>query len=118
MTMNEKIDGELGDALTALFGEASTSTVFSEPQQHGDDLIITAASWERAGGFGFGSGEGGEGDGGMGGGGGGSSQGRPVAVIRIGPDGVEVEPVVDLTKVAITAFFSLMAVWRMLRAGR
>ena len=116
--MNEQMTPDVGDALTALFGEASTSTVFSEPQQHGEDLIITAASWERAGGFGFGSGEGGNGDAGLGGGGGGSSQGRPVAVIRISADGVEVEPVVDLTKVAITAFFSLVAVWRMLRATR
>jgi hypothetical protein len=29
--------------------------------------------------------------------------GRPVAVIVVGPDGVEVKPVFDITKLAITA---------------
>jgi uncharacterized spore protein YtfJ len=44
---------------------------------------------------------------GGGGGGGGGASGRPVAVISISEDGVEVEPVVDATKIAL-AFFTAM----------
>ena len=42
---------------------------------------------------------------GYGGGGGGVTLGRPVAAITVGPDGVSVEPIVDVTKIAI-AFFT------------
>ena len=88
---SETVAARIGDALTGLFGEASPSTLFSEPIQHGDDLVVTAVAWERAGGFGFGAGQGqGQGEesgSGEGGGGGGFSQGRPVAVIRVTPTG-------------------------------
>ncbi|HEY8885068.1 MAG TPA: hypothetical protein VIO35_07130, partial [Chloroflexota bacterium] len=47
------------------------------------------------------------GGGGMGGGGG--SMGRPIAVIVIGPDGVEVKPIVDRTKLVIAVVTSTMA---------
>lgn len=110
----------LSDPLTALFGEPDPAGVFSAPVEVGDDIVITAAAWDRAGGFGWGGGGGGEGaDGGsgMGGGGGGSSEGRPVAVIRIGPDGVEVEPVIDLTKIAVTGLLAAVGLWRALRKG-
>jgi len=107
------------ESLTAVFGEASPGTIFSAPKELGETLIVTAVAWERAGGFGFGAGTGvGENDetgSGSGGGGGGASQGRPVAVIRIGPGGVEVKPVVDFTKVGITIFLSILGIWRALR---
>ena len=107
------------DALSALFGEASPGTVFSAPERVGDDLIITAVAWERAGGFGFGGGgERSDGElsgGGAGAGGGGASQGRPVAVIRIGPSGVDVRPVIDFTKVGVTLLLGFVGVWRALR---
>ena len=57
-TTSEAIASQIGDALTGLFGEASPSALFSEPIKHGDDLIVTAVAWERAGGFGFGAGQG------------------------------------------------------------
>ena len=110
--------GRLTEPLTALFGEADPAGVFSGPIEVGDDIVITAAAWDRAGGFGWGGGGGGEGTdagSGMGGGGGGSSEGRPVAVIRIGPAGVEVQPVVDLTKIAVTGLLAAVGVWRALR---
>jgi len=47
--------------------------------------------------------------------GGGTSVGRPVAVIRVGESGIQVEPVIDLTKVAVTALLSALAVWKVLR---
>ena len=107
------------EGLEQLFGEASPSQVFSAPQPVGEHVIITAAAWERAGGFGFGGGSGtdehGESSGGAGAGGGGTSIGRPVAVIRVGPDGINVEPVIDLTKLAVTALLSALGVWRVLR---
>ena len=107
------------DALSALFGEASPGTVFSAPERVGDDIIVTAVAWERAGGFGFGGGaERSDGElsgGGAGAGGGGASQGRPVAVIRIGPSGVDVRPVIDFTKVGVTLLLGLIGVWRALR---
>ena len=80
--------------MESLFGSADPTMVFSEPQAYGDDLVITAAAWERAGGFGFGGG-GSADDGGGGGGGGGASQGRPVALIRLSPGGTEVTVLPD-----------------------
>lgn len=116
--------GDIGDridqSLERLFGEASTNTVFSAPEAVGDDLVIVASAWERAGGFGYGAGSGSsestgdQGEGG-GGGGGGLSQGRPVAVIKVGADGIEVEPVVDLTKIAVTFLLAAIGVWRAMR---
>lgn len=40
---------------------------------------------------------------GGGGGGGGGAMARPVAAIVVGPDGVQVRPVLDFTKLALTA---------------
>ena len=42
-----------------------------------------------------------------GGGGGGNATARPVAVIHVSPEGVKVEPVVDVTKTAL-AFFTML----------
>ena len=100
-------------SLRAFFGEASPSSVFSAPMRQGDDLILTAAAWERAGGFGFGGGTGDEGGGG-GGGGGGAAQGRPVAVIRVTPTGTEVTPLFDVTKITVTVLLSAVGVWKAL----
>ncbi len=104
--------------LTALFGEASPGTVFSTPHEHGGDLVIMAASWERAGGFGFGGGSGedteGAGGSGAGGGGGGVSQGRPVAVVRISSGGVDVRPIIDVTRIGVTVLLAALGVWRAL----
>jgi uncharacterized spore protein YtfJ len=115
---SEGIAGSISDSLATLFGEASPSTLFSDPVEQGDDMIITAVAWERAGGFGFGSGQG-QGEGmesgsGEGGGGGGFSQGRPVAVVRVGPSGVQVTPVIDFTKIGVTFLLAGIGVWRAL----
>jgi uncharacterized spore protein YtfJ len=107
---------------------ADASRVFSQPVTSGDYTVITAAEVGGGGGFGGGMGFGArragkgpnaqegdpvEGDpfkgkgAGSGGGGGAGSMGRPVATIVIGPDGVDVRPVLDVTKVglaALTAF--------------
>ncbi len=115
----DRAAGRMAESLEAVFGLASPATIFSAPERLGDDLVITASSWERAGGFGFGGGGGtdqdGNPEGGGGGGGGGTSVGRPVAVITVGADGARVEPVIDLTKLAVTALLSALGVWRALR---
>ncbi len=133
-----------------LFSVAQPGSVYSQPLTAGDYTVITASEVVAGAGFGFGLGggvaskeakeaketkEGGEGQeapekpednetlgGGGGGGGGGNSMARPVAVISVGPEGVEVKPVVDSTKVALALFTTLGAMFvmggRMTRMSR
>lgn len=115
---------------------ASPKAVFSEPVISGEYTVITAAEVFTAvgSGFGFGSAEGepeegGEEDGGQaeammgsggGGGGGGAANGRPVAVITIGPRGVGIEPVVDVTKLGLavlTTVGSMALMFRRMKRG-
>jgi len=110
---------------------ARPSSVYAPPLTAGEYTVITALEVYAGMGVGFGGG-GGSGPAasekpisdqppaevsaadddlppssgvGYGGGGGGVTLGRPVAAITIGPDGVRVEPIVDVTKIAI-AFFT------------
>jgi uncharacterized spore protein YtfJ len=57
-----------------------------------------------------------------GGGGGGQAAGRPVAVITIDPDGVHVQPVLDRSKIVLTALTALgsigLTLIRLRRAGK
>jgi uncharacterized spore protein YtfJ len=90
---------------------ASVDVVYGDPVEHGDTMIIPTA--EILVGLGFGVGYGGgssgkdreeEGEGygeGGGGGGGGRTFSRPVAIVVSSPEGVRVEPVVDITKIAL-----------------
>jgi uncharacterized spore protein YtfJ len=98
---------------------AQPEVVYSRPIQEGAYTVITASEVTMGFGFGFGGGGGwspalteaeegkerssvGENSGGGGGGGGGgSSMARPVAIVAVGPDGVKVEPVVDVTKLGL-----------------
>jgi uncharacterized spore protein YtfJ len=123
---------EKGTALVEkLFTAAQPSAVYSEPVTAGDYTVITASEVRVGMGFGYGAGGGsapeateaggdqvqGEGAGG-GGGGGGASGSRPVAVVSIGPNGVQVEPVVDVTKIAlafITAVGSMLFTLKKMR---
>lgn len=132
-----------------LVSVASADRVYSEPVVAGDRTVITAAEVQTGMGFGYGldagrghgSGPGEEpnlkarvvswgrtrGDPGetgprAGGGGGGQAAGRPVAVITIGPDGVDVQPVLDRTRIALTALMAFGAIGltliRLRRGGR
>ncbi len=102
---------------------ADVERVYGAPIQHGDYMVIPTA--EIVGGMGFGVGSGGasgeQGNGsGSGGGGGGNVFSRPVAVVVAGPQGVEVQPVFDITKIAltgITAFGFMIATVRSFRRG-
>ena len=112
--------GEAMNLIGRIFDVAKPDAVYSEPLESGDYTVITASELIVSMGAGYGGGSGyspsaeddesGEtsfGSGG-GGGGGGFATGRPVAVITVGPDGTQVEPIVDPTKIAI-AFFTAFA---------
>jgi uncharacterized spore protein YtfJ len=113
-----------------LFEVAQPSAVYGEPVAAGDYTVITASEVKIGMGYGYGAGgsveaagaeaevaEASAGEGelaeeaesgfGAGGGGGGVSGSRPVAAISIGPEGVCVQPVVDVTKIAL-AFVTAM----------
>jgi uncharacterized spore protein YtfJ len=108
------------DLVGRLFNIAQPDAVYSEPVSVGEYTVITASEVTVSMGFGYGAGggsspemgegkpssDGGEGGGG-GGGGGGVALGRPVAVISIGPQGVHVEPVVDVTKLGLAFITAL-----------
>ena len=81
-------------------------------------MVFTASSWERGGGFGLGAAPAVTLRGGTGGGGGagGGSQGRPVAVIRVGSGGIDVRPVFDFTKIALTLLLAFIGVWKALKS--
>jgi uncharacterized spore protein YtfJ len=125
------------ELMEKLLAVAQPGSVYSQPHTSGDYTVITASEVSVGMGFGFGTGGGsgprseagaGQGRGeefagmGGGGGGGGFSQGRPVAVISITPQGVRVEPVVDVTKVGlafVTALGAMLLMYgRMFRASR
>ena len=109
--------------LAELVSVASADKVYSEPVVDGDRTIITAAEIQTGMGFGYGLSTGtrlawwgrgrrdrGEGEAGGGGGGGGQATARPVAVVTIDPDGVHVQPVLDRTKIVLTALTALGAI--------
>ena len=104
-----------------LFDVARPEAVYGEPEAVGDYMIITASEATVSMGFGFGFGTGemeseaaavdrpepsAETGSGGGGGGGGFAASRAVAVVSVGPNGVVVEPVVDVTKIML-AFFTM-----------
>lgn len=105
------------EMLKGLVAAANVDAVFAEPVQSGEYLVINASENVMGVGYGrgFGGGSGSMKDeeteeetpvGGFGGGtgGGGGSTTRPVAAIIIGPEGVRVEPIVDVTKFMIALF--------------
>jgi len=83
----------------------------------GDQAVIPLLETFASGGFGGGAGGDVQGDGGGGGGGGGIGRSRAIAVAVVGPDGVKIRPVVDLTGLALPAA-SAIAALLMRGAGR
>lgn len=139
LSETEKGNEKLSQVLGNLYAAARPSAVYSEPVTCGSYTVITACEVLVGGGFGSGIGIGPtmsptvkrvdeqipagqqqSGGGGLGGGGG--SNGRPIAAIIIGPDGVAVKPVVDATKVALAGITllttMLVMLGKMRRAGR
>ena len=93
---------------------ADVEAVYGPPVSQGENIVIPAAEVLSIAGFGLGSGSGSAGSadpekGGSGGGGGGGGRvlARPVAAIVISPRGVRIEPIVDVTKIAVAVFTTL-----------
>lgn len=121
----------VGRTMEKLLDTADVAKVFGDPIAHGQLLLIPAAEVVAVAGVGMGAGgavgfikdqvKGSRGSGG-GGGGGGKALARSVAVIVASPDGVEVRPVFDWTKIALAAFTAagfIVASWKgMKRGGR
>jgi uncharacterized spore protein YtfJ len=133
----EKNQEQAAELVEKLFAVAQPGSVYGEPLTVGEHTVITASEVSVGMGFGYGMGGGlgrggpkrrmnesepeveGEGTGlGGGGGGGGGSMARPVAVISVGPEGVQVEPVVDPTKIALAFFTTLGSMFFMLSKMR
>ncbi len=104
------------DTMEEFLAAADVRVVYGEPIQHEDTIIIPTAEVLCALGFGVGVGSGTDTGNhpdnpsvgkGSGGGGGGRILSRPVAVIVASPEGVRVEPVVDITKVALAGLTAL-----------
>jgi len=101
---NERVRTMMNDGLSRL-ADVSADRVFAEPIRIGERVVIPAAAIDITAGFGFGVDMVSEG-------GGGRSQGRPVAIIEAGPEGVRIRPVVDFTRVALTLLAAALTVWR------
>jgi len=112
------------DTMDQFMAAADVNAVFGETIKHQGNLILPAAEVVSIMGFGIGSGSGVSEDNkgsGSGGGGGGKTFARPVAVIVANEQGVQVKPVVDFTKIYLTAFTTLAFVtsaWLRMRRGQ
>jgi uncharacterized spore protein YtfJ len=134
----EQLLGVMGRICSA----AQPGAVYGQPVVSGNYTVITASEVSSGGGFGYGSSFGPaattstrkvsdeqavqaqaqQPNNGGGVGGGGGASGRPVAIIVIGPDGVTVKPVFDITKIALTGISAwqvmLAILSKMRKAGR
>jgi uncharacterized spore protein YtfJ len=110
----DRIAERVSRAITPL-ADISAARIFGTPVEYADRVVIPVAAFEVGAGFGFGGGGDETHGNGGGGGGGGYTQGRPVAMIEITNNGVRVIPVLDWTRVGITALGTALAVWRITR---
>jgi hypothetical protein len=101
------------EKLTSAIERASTGEGAVGPQTTaGDRTVIPLVETFAQGGFGAGSGGGTEGEsGGSGGGGGGGGVGRSrtIAIADVGPEGVKIRPVIDITGLALPAVSAVAA---------
>lgn len=112
----------VAEVMQQFTSSAHVSSVFEQPRKVGDRTVIPAAEVMVGLGFGVGMGQG-QGDApGGGGGGGGGSRARPVAAIVVEPDRVYVEPILDLTQIALAGIslciFGMFWTGRLLAGGR
>jgi uncharacterized spore protein YtfJ len=138
VSLIDKAREQTATTLDKIFAAAQPGAVYGQPVESERYTVITAAEVTSGGGFGMGMGLGpasrsdaktaptadaappgdSQTGGGGGVGGGGGSMGRPVAIIAIGPDGVTIKPVVDVTKVALAGLTAWVTMLGLLRARR
>jgi uncharacterized spore protein YtfJ len=100
----------------AIENAASGKGAVGQPTSVGDRTVIPLIETFAQGGFGGGTGGAAQGDGGGGGGGGGTGRSRTVAVAVVGPEGVQIRPVVDVTGLALPAVGAIAAL--LIRSAR
>jgi hypothetical protein len=123
----EPVRGQVGQMLGYISGAEQVSRAIEsaasgrgavgEVHEKGEYAVIPLLETFASGGFGAGAGGDVQGDGGGGGGGGGVGRSRVIALAAVGPDGVKVRPVVDLTGLALPAASGIAALL-MRGAGR
>jgi len=123
----ERVTGQVGRMIGFISGAEQVSRALERAASGegavgptttlGDRAVIPLLETFASGGFGGGAGGDVQGDGGGGGGGGGIGRSRTIAVAVVGPDGVKIRPVVDLTGLALPAA-SAVAALLMRGAGR
>lgn len=120
MTIETKPIGSMSEAngvLTKFLGLGTAEAAVTRHTQ-GETSVITLNEIGGTFGYGFGGGKSANNEEGGGGGGGGMTWSRPVATVLITPNGVRVEPVVDVTKIAVTMFTTLGAIFMAVRHMR
>lgn len=109
------------EAISRLVDTAKVGAVFGQPLERGNATVIPCSEVSVGFGFGLGGGPADEKGGQMGGGAGagGGAKGRPIAAIVVTQDDVRVEPIMDLTKVALAGMTTgaFMLIW-LLRLAR
>ncbi|MHB1132326.1 MAG: spore germination protein GerW family protein [Chloroflexota bacterium] len=93
--------------LATIAGFGTVDAAFGPARVMGDYTVIPVAEIAGGMGTGFGGGRDESGAGGSGGGAGGAITTRPIATIVVGPEGVSVKPVYDLTKLWLAAIMTL-----------
>jgi uncharacterized spore protein YtfJ len=119
-TTNQSVE----QIMSQLVNVARADAVFGQPMERGNAIVIPCS--EVSAGLGMGSGSGPIDEKGNSTGGGyavgGGARGRPIAAIIITSDGVRVEPIMDMTKIALAAFstgaFMLFWLGRLSRGTR
>jgi uncharacterized spore protein YtfJ len=116
--MDEKTDVAL-ERIDEMLEKMSVNAVFGQPFREGDVTLIPVASVGYAFGYGSGSGRmtgassGGAGEPrgpgeGSGQGGGGGGRARPLGYIRISPDKVAFEPIMDTGRISVLGIAMIM----------
>lgn len=107
--MEEKMT-QVVEPIGHMLERLNVNAVFGEPTQEGDVTIIPVAEIGVGFGYGYGFGRGPSGEGeGEGGGGGAGGRARPVGYVRITPDGVTFEPIMDQSRIALAGI--AMGAW-------
>ena len=119
--MNDDARPNLGPIEKAV-ERLGVNAVFGEPVRQGDVTVIPVAEIRFGFGYGYGSGrprpeEGGPGTGeGSGGGSGAGGRASPKGYIRVSSEGVQFEPVLDVTRIALAGI--AFAAWSVFWIGR
>jgi uncharacterized spore protein YtfJ len=107
---NEPVETSADERVAAGFARlleaAAVSRVFGAPVERDGQTVIPVAEILAVGGFGVGAGGGRAAEGrrtGSGAGGGGQAFARGIAAVVVSREGVRVEPILDVTKIALAA---------------